>query len=48
MTLLVTVFAAIISTILWYQKENRKELRLGTLEFNVLGCFYYVVCRCYL
>lgn len=37
MTLLVTVFAAIISTILWYQKENRKELRLGTLSLMYWG-----------
>ena len=37
MTLLVTVFAAIISTILWYQKENCKELRLGTLSLMYWG-----------
>ena len=37
MTLLVTVFAAIISTILWYQKENRKELRLGMLSLMYWG-----------
>ena len=37
MTLLVTVFAAIISTILWYQKENRKEARLGMLSLMYWG-----------
>lgn len=37
MTLLVTVFAAIISTILWYQKDNRKELRLGMLSLMYWG-----------
>ena len=31
MTLLVTVFAAVISTIVWYMSEERSELRLGTL-----------------
>ena len=35
--LLYTSFAAIISTILWYQKENRKELRLGTLSLMYWG-----------
>lgn len=37
MTLLVTVFAAITSTILWYQKDNRKELRLGMLSLMYWG-----------
>ena len=37
MTLLVTAFAAIISTVLWYQKENRKELRLGMLSLMYWG-----------
>lgn len=29
MTLLVTVFAAIVSTIVWYTNERRKPLQLG-------------------
>ncbi len=31
MTLLTTVFAAIITTIIWYSNENRSTLNLGTL-----------------
>lgn len=31
MTLLITVFAAIISTIVWYIKETECNLKLGTL-----------------
>ena len=31
MTLLITVFAAIISTILWYQSAKREEMKLGVL-----------------
>ena len=31
MTLLTTVFAAIISTIVWYRSASRSEMRLGTL-----------------
>lgn len=31
MTLLVTVFAAIITTLIWYFSEHRYELRLGSL-----------------
>ena len=31
MTLLITVFAAIISTIVWYIKEQECNLKLGTL-----------------
>lgn len=37
MTLLITVFAAIITTIIWYNNENRKELRLGTLSLMYWG-----------
>ena len=36
MTLLVTVFAAIICTILWYKRKN-DEMRLGTLCFLFWG-----------
>ena len=31
MTLLITVFAAIITTIVWYKRDNRQEMQLGTL-----------------
>ena len=31
MTLLISVFAAIIATVVWYSKENRSEMKLGLL-----------------
>lgn len=31
MTLLVAVFAAVISTVIWYKSERRSELRIGVL-----------------
>jgi len=31
MTLLITVFAAIVSTIVWYQTSAREEMKLGVL-----------------
>lgn len=37
MTLLVTVFAAIISTLVWYCAENRKGMKLGTLALMYWG-----------
>lgn len=37
MTLLVTLFAAIISTIVWYKKDNRKEYCLGALLYMFWG-----------
>ena len=37
MTLLTTVFAAIITTIIWYNKDNRKELKLGVLNLMYWG-----------
>ena len=37
MTLLVTVFAAIISTLVWYCAENRKEMKLRTLALMYWG-----------
>ena len=36
MTLLVTVFAAIVCTILWYKRKN-DEMKLGTLCFMFWG-----------
>ena len=37
MTLLITVFAAIIATVVWYRCEMRKELYLGTLSLMYWG-----------
>ncbi|MCP1102262.1 putative membrane-anchored protein [Aequitasia blattaphilus] len=37
MTLLITVFASIISTILWYINSERNDLRLGTLSLMYWG-----------
>ena len=37
MTLLTAVFAAIITTIIWYNNENRKELKLGSLSLMYWG-----------
>ena len=37
MTLLITVFAAIISTVVWYKSPSRSELRLGTLALMYWG-----------
>lgn len=37
MTLLVTVFAAIICTVLWYQKAPNDEMKLGILCFMFWG-----------
>lgn len=31
MTLLITVFAAVISTVVWYVRTDRNNLKLGTL-----------------
>ena len=37
MTLLITVFAAIITTVIWYMSSQRKILRLGTLALMYWG-----------
>ena len=37
MTLLTTVFAAIIVTIIWYKSPNRNEMKLGTLSLMYWG-----------
>ena len=31
MTLLITIFAAIVSTLVWYVRDDRRELNLGLL-----------------
>ena len=43
MTLLITVFAAIISTIVWYIKRQC-NLRAWHIMRALLGSFDYVVC----
>lgn len=37
MTLLVTVFAAVVSTIIWYTKKEARELKAGSLCFMYWG-----------
>lgn len=37
MTLLITIFAAIITTVLWYNKGFDNSMRLGTLSLMYLG-----------
>ncbi|NJP40091.1 hypothetical protein HCH52_03370 [Oscillospiraceae bacterium HV4-5-C5C] len=37
MTLLVTVFAAIISTVIWYKHAPQDELKMGTLSLIYWG-----------
>ncbi|MGI5949600.1 hypothetical protein [Peptoniphilus sp.] len=37
MTLLVTIFAAVISTIVWYNNPKRDELKLSMLVFMYWG-----------
>ena len=37
MTLLTTVFAAIISTVIWYKNEEARKLKIGTLCFMYWG-----------
>lgn len=37
MTLLITVFAAIISTVIWYNKEEARSLKVSTLCFMYWG-----------
>ena len=37
MTLLTTVFAALISSILWYRKEEARKLQVGTLSLMYWG-----------
>lgn len=37
MTLLITVFAAIISTVVWYMNSERRSMRIGTLALIYWG-----------
>jgi hypothetical protein len=37
MTLLITVFAAVISTVIWYQNAPQSKMRIGTLALMYWG-----------
>lgn len=37
MTLLLTVFAAVIATAVWYKQENRSEMKIGVLCWMFWG-----------
>ena len=37
MTLLIAVFAAVITTIIWYTNDKRSQLKLGTLALMYWG-----------
>ena len=37
MTLVITVFAALIATIIWYFNDNRNQYKLGTLSLIYWG-----------
>lgn len=37
MTLLITLVAAIVSTVLWYQKDSGNEKKIGTLSLMYWG-----------
>lgn len=39
MTLLTTVFAAIITTVIWYQKDSDNQMKVGTLSLMYWGAF---------
>lgn len=47
MTLLITVFAAVIATVVWYTRKD-DTMKLGILLFLYWGGFNYVACGCYL
>ncbi len=44
MTLLISVFAAVISTVLWYKKAPDYSLKLGTLCFMFWGASIMWLC----
>ncbi len=37
MTLLITIFAAVIATVLWYANLNKNDMKLGTLALMYWG-----------
>lgn len=37
MTLLITIFAAVISTVIWYKNAPKNEMKIGTLCFMYWG-----------
>ena len=48
MTLLITVFAAVAATALWYGSDSRHQMKWGTLCWPFLGCFPHVAGGCHL
>lgn len=46
MTLLITVFAAVIATTVWYKGMPKNELRTGILCWLYWGCIHHVVRGC--
>ena len=42
MTLLIAVFAAVITTIIWYTNDKRSQLKLGTLMWMVDAVVEYI------
>ncbi|MCR5282871.1 MAG: hypothetical protein K6E18_05830 [Lachnospiraceae bacterium] len=44
MTLLITVFAAIIATMIWYVSENARRLQIGTLVLMYWGASLMWMC----
>ena len=44
MTLLIAVFAAVISTVIWYLKDNRNQMSVGTLALMFWGASLMWLC----
>ena len=44
MTLLIAVFAAVISTVIWYLKDNRNQMKVGTLALMFWGASLMWLC----
>ena len=47
MTLLIAVFAAVITTIIWYTNDKRSQLKLGTLVLMYWGASLMWICLLY-
>lgn len=44
MTLLIAVFAAVISTVIWYVKDSRNQMKVGTLALMFWGASLMWLC----
>lgn len=44
MTLLIAVFAAVISTVIWYLKDSRNRMKVGTLALMFWGASLMWLC----